>query len=264
MPDAAGRKSTEIVQLAPPASALPQPGESTTKSPWVTPMREIPTGTLFGFFTVTLSGALTVPSVCFANESDLGLKLRAPRTAVPFRGTISGLLVAPFATFNYPERLPAAVGVKVSATTHLPFAARLLAQLVSLLSIAKSPLVANPVSVRAALLLFESVTFLNALVAPTVPNTCAANATCFGEAVNVAAAAAASLSAAKPSGPAAAIAIDAKAPINSTPIARPSRSVATGGISLSGKRRGWAPPGASADAASIWNIETASGAMNGR
>lgn len=88
---------------------------------------------------------------------------------MPLRPTICGLPPALSASVRLPERLPAAVGVNVTAITQLlPEAtdARVL-QVVPLAIRAKSPATAMPVKVKGAVPLFATVTALAPLVPPT-------------------------------------------------------------------------------------------------
>jgi len=88
---------------------------------------------------------------------------------VPLKLTVCGLPLALSVSVRLPDRVPLAVGVKVSLITQLPPAATgvLVLQVEPLAAMAKSPVTAMPVKVKDAVPLSVTVTGLAALVVPT-------------------------------------------------------------------------------------------------
>ena len=97
------------------------------------------------------------------------LRLTLGAVPVPLNPTSWGLPLALSVRVRLPERLPVAVGVKVTLITQLLLAATgaLVLQVVPLAAIAKSPVTAMPVKVRDAVPLLVTVTALAALVVPS-------------------------------------------------------------------------------------------------
>jgi hypothetical protein len=87
----------------------------------------------------------------------------------PLRGTLCGLPLALSARVRVPDRVPTAVGVKVTLITQLPPAATgvLVLQVVPLTATAKSPVTAMLVKVKDPVPVLVTVTGLAALVVPT-------------------------------------------------------------------------------------------------
>src|SRR6266852_657936 len=104
-----------------------------------------------------------------------------PYCPVPVTATVCGLLLALSDTVRVAVRAPVALGVNVTEMVHLPLACTLPSHvLVSAKSPGSAPANEMPLIVSVVGRLFVSVTFLAALVVPTV---CAANVSEVGDTV---------------------------------------------------------------------------------
>jgi hypothetical protein len=120
--------------------------------------------------TATVCAGLVAPAGWLAK-----FRLVVPRLTtgdgvpVPLKFTTCGLPLALSVSVRLPERLPAAVGVKVTLITQFPLAATgaPVPQVVPLAATAKSPVAAMLVKVKDAVPLLVTVTALAALVVPT-------------------------------------------------------------------------------------------------
>src|SRR5207248_3814076 len=122
------------------------------------------------FVSVAVCAALAVPSNWGPNVRLVGDKLAAGAAPVPLRITSCGLLPALSVNLSTAFRLPAAVGVNVTATVQELVAAKLAPEHVSPL-LAKSPGLfpasATAVTASAAFPVFVSPTVCDAYVVPT-------------------------------------------------------------------------------------------------
>ena len=98
-----------------------------------------------------------------------GLATGAARVPVPIRARACGLFAALSVNESVPEASPAAVGVKVIATVHVPAAATgaEVEQVVPEAAMAKGPVTPIALKVRLMLPVLVTVTVCGALVAPT-------------------------------------------------------------------------------------------------
>lgn len=150
VPAAVGVKVTEIVQLPPAATLDPQfcvSAKSTDAVMEVTDRAAVP-----GLVSVTVWAALVVPSLCgakvrLAGESATAGAVTRETAPVPLRTTIWGEPLALSVNVSVPVRVPATMGVNVTAIVHLAPIATLMPQ-VSVC--AKSPEVAIVVTAKAA------------------------------------------------------------------------------------------------------------------
>src|SRR5579863_5638864 len=124
-PEAVGVKTTEIAQLAPAATLLPQVFVW-LKSP-LAAMLAIESAAVPVLVSVTTCAALDVPTFWLPKLRLVGLKL-IPGVAVPVpvSPTVCGLPVALSVTVMAPERVPAAVGLKTTEIAQLAPEATLL------------------------------------------------------------------------------------------------------------------------------------------
>jgi hypothetical protein len=165
-----GVNTTSTVHAAPAATVVAEPqvpADVTAKSP-VAAIPEIASGASPLFVTVTVAGALVVPTCCGSKPSAAGFSVTAGAMPVPLSVTVCGLSAASSATLSAPARDPVAVGVKTTSTVHAALGATLapLAH-VPVEATAKSPLASIVAMVNGASPLFVSVTVCAALVLPT-------------------------------------------------------------------------------------------------
>jgi hypothetical protein len=158
---------TPIVHFSPAPTLEPQVLLATAKSPFATivdMVREVARWLV----SVTVEGGLVVPTMRLTNVRLTG-EIVTGGEPVPVRLTICGLVGALSVNASVPVSAPDAVGENVTPTLHAAPAATLVPQV--LLAIAKSPVVAMVVNVRAVFSLLVRVTNLAALVLPsrTVP-----------------------------------------------------------------------------------------------
>lgn len=115
-PGAVGVKTTPIVHDCAGASSEVQPFELRLKSPLITGLLlSISVCVESVFCTVTVSAALVVPKVVLGNASVVGETESCTSVPLPCRPTVCcGLLVASSEIVKVPERVPTAVGVKVT------------------------------------------------------------------------------------------------------------------------------------------------------
>ena len=119
------------------------------------------------FVSVTVCGALRVPMSCAPKLSDIADSLTA--IPVPVRLMVCGLPGALSVNERLPEAVPAAVGVKVTATVQDPDAATGfdVEQVVPEAAIAKGPVTPIAVKLRLALPVLVTITGCELLVVPT-------------------------------------------------------------------------------------------------
>jgi hypothetical protein len=149
VPSAVGVKVTEMIQLAPTASAVPQVlvcAKSLAFVP-VTAMGLVNATEPFAV-TVTVMAALVVLRYRLGRVRLEGVNVRVAAVPVPERLTDWGLPLAVSVIVRVPESAPIAVGVKVTSMVQVALAATVLPQL---LVSAKSPLVAIDKTVNAEL-----------------------------------------------------------------------------------------------------------------
>jgi len=167
VPAAVGSKVTEMEQLAPAPTLLPQVSVW-EKSPFAV-MPEIVSEVLPVLVSVTVCRVLLVATDWAGKLREEGDKLTPGPVPVPLKLTVCGLPLALSVSVRLPERLPVAEGVKVKLTTQLLLAATeaLVLQVVPLAATAKSPVAAMLVKFKEAVPLLVTVTALSALVVPT-------------------------------------------------------------------------------------------------
>jgi hypothetical protein len=177
VPLACGVNSTLIVQLA-PAAKVPvglhpalEFGSGTPKSSASSPLVAKPakfTVAVLVFFTVTLSAALVVLTVCEPNVKLPGVTVTvaAALVPVPVSVTVCGLPVALSVKTIVPVRVPVAVGVNVIENVHAGASSPMLGHCASVAP-AKSPLIAMLLNFSGNAPLFDTVTVCDALVVPT-------------------------------------------------------------------------------------------------
>ena len=179
LPAAVGVNPTATMQLAPPASVVPQVVLAMAKSPVTA--RPRPVSVVPPVFVTVMVCVLELLPITIA------LKLRlcgvALKSATVSPTPESGTTIAVGAMLNPPERIPAAVGVKLTATLQLAPPASVVPQL--LLVSTKSPLIANANPDSAAPPLLVRVMSCALAVAPTC---CAEKLKLCGEALRDAAA----------------------------------------------------------------------------
>jgi hypothetical protein len=162
VPMVAGVKVTLIVQVAPTASVVPQLFVS-AKSPVIV-IPEMVNGAVPVFESVALCVGLAVPIVCPLNVRVDGEAVAMGAVPVPVSDTLCGLPDALSTTVTEPDRVPVALGVKVTLIEQLAAAARVAPHVfVS----AKSPLLVMFEIAIASLPVFDSVMVCAALVVPT-------------------------------------------------------------------------------------------------
>jgi len=182
VPFAPGVNNTLIVQLAPAASVpvglhiVPEVGSGVPKFSAFAPLIVKPakvTLAVLVFVTVTLSGALVVPTVCDPNVKLLGVTVTvaAALVPVPVSVTVCGLPVALSVNVIVPVRVPVTVGLNVIENTHGSASTAMLGHCASVAP-AKSPLVVILVNVNGFPPVFDTVTICAGLVVPTawLPN----------------------------------------------------------------------------------------------
>ena len=169
VPPAVGLKVTEMEQLAPAATLVPQ-ALVAEKSPLAV-MPEMVSAEMPVLVKVTDCAVLLVPDTWTAKvrEEDDKLTAGPEGVPVPLKLTVCALPLALSVSVRLPERLPVAVGVNVTLITQLPLAATgaVVLQVVPLVATAKSPAAAMFVKLRDAVPLLVTVTALAALAVPT-------------------------------------------------------------------------------------------------
>ncbi len=160
---AAGVNVTEMLQLAPAASVLPQVVVS-AKSDGLAPvmlMRVIVRVLVPGFDKVIACAAEVLPSVVVGNVRLVGLRTAlgtCGAVPVPLSVAVCGVFAALSATEMVAEKLAAEAGVKVAEMLQVAPAARVPVQLVVYAkSVGLAPEMVMPVIVRVALPGFDSV-----------------------------------------------------------------------------------------------------------
>lgn len=131
VPAVVGVKVTEIVQLAPAATLVPQLCVS-AKSPEAA-IDAMVRAALPELVSFTVCAALVVPSVCEAKVRLVGERVTVGAVTtgvspVPLKVTVCGEPVALSTTVIAPALIPVAVGVKVTETIQLAPAAKLTPQ----------------------------------------------------------------------------------------------------------------------------------------
>lgn len=171
---AAGVNVTEMLQLAPAASVLPQVVVS-AKSDGLAPvmlMRVIVRVLVPGFDKVIACAAEVLPSVVVGNVRLVGLRTAlgtCGAVPVPLSVAVCGVFAALSATEMVAEKLAAEAGVKVAEMLQVAPAARVPVQLVVYAkSVGLAPEMVMPVIVRVALPGFDSVIDCAVEVLPTV------------------------------------------------------------------------------------------------
>src|SRR5512132_4471659 len=176
LPLAVGAKVTEIVQLAPTARVLGLIGQvfvcpkSAAFVPAM-PIELIVSAAVPVFVSVTLWGALEVPTGCWPKPRLVGdnVTAGAVATPVPLSVTVWGLPGALSATLRLAARDPAAVGVNVTEIVQLAPAASVLGHaFVCAKSPAFVPVIPIELIVIAADPVFVRVAVCGGLVVPTV------------------------------------------------------------------------------------------------
>jgi hypothetical protein len=168
VPAATGLKVTEMVQLAPAATELPQV-LVWEKSPLAVTL-EMVSEALPVSVRVTLCAALPVPDIWSGKVSEEDDKLTRGTIPVPLKLTVCGLLEALSVKFSEALRLPLADGVKVTLTVQVALGITVAPVQVSALlakSLAFVPPIVTVEIVRLAEPLSVTVTALAALVVPT-------------------------------------------------------------------------------------------------
>jgi hypothetical protein len=161
IPVAVGVKVTLIEQFAPAASVVPQVFVW-AKFP-VLVIAEIVSGALPVFESVVVWAGLVLPTNCPPNAKLAGESVALGAVPVPVRNTPCWPPDALSVTMTEPDRVPVAVGVKVTLIEQLAPAATVVPQVfVS----AKSPLLVIPEIVSGAVPVFESVVLWVGLVVP--------------------------------------------------------------------------------------------------
>jgi hypothetical protein len=135
-----GVNVTPTVQLAPPATLVPQVLLEIAKAPLI-PTLVIERDELWRLVSVTVTAALVVPTVTVPRFSALADSVTGELEVlpVPLRLTVCGLFPALSVKVNVPVAAPVAVGVNVTPTLQLAPAATLVPQV--LLEIPNGPLV---------------------------------------------------------------------------------------------------------------------------
>jgi len=173
-PLAVGENVIPMVQVAPPARAVPQVFEPMLKSPAFVPviaMLERGIDALLALDTVTFCAAVVVPAWAVPKFSLAGLTVIAVPT--PVSAAVCGLAGSESETLNAADRVPIAVGENVTLTVQLAPLAKEEPQVFELIlkSAALAPVMAILEIEIEAEAEFETVTILAALVAPvgTIP-----------------------------------------------------------------------------------------------
>ncbi len=161
-PDAVGVNVTPTVQVAPPATLVPQVLLEMPNGPLVT-MPEKVSSVLWLLVRVTDFAELVDPTAVVLKLSD-EVDSVTGAVPVPVRLTDCGLVTALSVKVSAPVAAPRAVGVKVTPTLQVPFAAMLVPQV--LLEIANGPLAAMLLMLNAVLIRLVTVTDLAVLVLP--------------------------------------------------------------------------------------------------
>jgi hypothetical protein len=163
----AGVKVTVIAQVPLAAMVLPlQVSLVITKSARLTLADVNGSPTTFGLVSVTVLGALVMPTVTAPNWSDDGENVGASSVPVPCRLIDAGVFFALLVTVRAPVRAPDAVGLKFTVTVQLLFAGS--TPVHPSVTIAKSPEMPTLLMVKPTVLLLVRVAVLVALVWPTI------------------------------------------------------------------------------------------------
>src|ERR1700688_5105550 len=109
-----GANFAAIVQLEPPANALPQVLDWITKSEVWLAMAVKPTGTGLEFLRVATTETLLEPTACLAKVRVFVITVGDAATPLPLSATISGLELTLLAILSRPVRTPLALGVKTT------------------------------------------------------------------------------------------------------------------------------------------------------
>lgn len=146
VPVAVGVNVTPTLQLAPAARLVPQVLPAIAKGP-VIPTLEIVSGVLWRLVSVTLTGALVLPTATVPKFNALADKVtdEFELLPVPLRVTVCGLFPALSVKVSVPVAAPVAVGVNVTPTLQPAPAATLVPQV--LLAIPNGPLTLMPENV---------------------------------------------------------------------------------------------------------------------
>jgi len=128
-PVAVGLKVTEMVQW-PPAGRLAPQVLVCAKSAGFAPVNvRLPMGITTARLLVRVMSfaALVVPTVCVVNAEDVG-ETTAGTMPVPLRDAVCGLLEAASVTVSVAVSAPRTLGVRVTVIEQVPFAVRLVPQ----------------------------------------------------------------------------------------------------------------------------------------
>ena len=158
VPAAVGLKVTEIVQLAPALTVVPQV-LVWEKSPLAV-MPEMVSEALPVLVRMTVCAVLVLPDIWAVKVREAGDKPTTGSVPVPVSGQVWGLFAALSEIVRVPERVPIAVGVKDTLIVQLAPGATLAPQV---FDCEKSPLIAMLLMVSAAVPVLVSVTVSGAL-----------------------------------------------------------------------------------------------------
>ena len=167
VPPATGLKVTEMVQLAPALTVVPQV-LVWEKSPLAVTL-EMVSEALPVSVRVTLCAALLVPDIWSGKVSEEDDKLTRGTIPVPLKLTVCGLLEALSVKFSEALRLPVADGVNVTLTVQVPLGITVAPVQVSALlakSLAFVPPIVTVEMVRLAVPVLVTVSAWAALVVP--------------------------------------------------------------------------------------------------
>jgi hypothetical protein len=148
VPVAVGLKTTLTLQAPEAGTMVPQ---LFTAENWAAegPLMVIPvmfTGNAVPLVKVTACAAVVAPRFALPKLSAVGLR-DAPAPPMPVSGKTTGVGEALLVMERVPVRLPDAVGVKVTAITHVPFAGNEVVQLPACATTWKSPVVTGVLKV---------------------------------------------------------------------------------------------------------------------
>src|ERR1035438_599561 len=162
-PTSVGVNVIPAVHFSPAPTLDPQVLLASAKSPFAT-IVDMLRDVARWLVSVTVEDALVVPMVRLENDRLSGAIVTGAEP-VPLRLTVCGLVGALSVNVSVPACAPVAVGEKVTPTLHVAPAATLAPHV--LLAMAKSPLVAILVIVRAVFSLLVRVTNFAALILPS-------------------------------------------------------------------------------------------------